>query len=87
MLGLLSIAAVVVIILATKGARRSAAEHLFDETEDISDEAHIFAADTWVSYEYYRIKKNSMLVFKIHKIAQYKQISHLAYLCIYCDFL
>lgn len=46
MLGLLSGAAIVVIILATKGTRHSTANNLFEETEDISDEAHIFATDT-----------------------------------------
>lgn len=43
MLGLLSAAAVVTIILATKGVSRALANHEVDETEDISPAAHIFS--------------------------------------------
>ncbi|CAB3230488.1 unnamed protein product [Arctia plantaginis] len=43
MLGLLSVAAVVTIILTTKGVSHALANHGMDETEDISPAAHIFS--------------------------------------------
>lgn len=44
MLGLLTVAAVVVIVLATKGASYSVVESLIEETDDVSDDPHVFSA-------------------------------------------
>ncbi|XP_047545214.1 protein-glucosylgalactosylhydroxylysine glucosidase [Vanessa atalanta] len=43
MLGLLAAAALVVIFLTTRGGGHTVVEKFMDETEDISDEAHIFS--------------------------------------------
>lgn len=44
MLGLLSVAAIVAICLATKGGGSSSNEDPSDETEDFSNDTHIFSA-------------------------------------------
>lgn len=43
MLGVLTVAAILVVFLATRGANYTAAEDPLQETEDVSDKAHIFS--------------------------------------------
>jgi hypothetical protein len=46
MLAVLGVAAVVVVILATKGESHRPSDSHLDETEDISDDPHIFSTYT-----------------------------------------
>lgn len=47
MLGLLAVAAVVVVVLTTRGASHST-EQFIEEAEDVSDDPHIFATHRYV---------------------------------------
>lgn len=53
MLGLLSLAAVVAIILTTKGASNAAEDIGLEETEDISPASHVFSTHKWVIFLIY----------------------------------